>query len=137
VIIATATYDNSEANKANPDPTKTVYWGQQTDEEMMLGYMEYEVTGPKAEFQSQVAGPLAALIGGKTPAERRERFFNMMDKNKDNSLTIDEMGMLKNLVPRLRDDPERLNTVFKTLDTNDDGKLSRDEMKSIRNLSGG
>jgi Ca2+-binding EF-hand superfamily protein len=61
----------------------------------------------------------------------------MMDKNKDNSLTIDEMGMLKNLVPRLRDDPERLNTVFKTLDTNDDGKLSRDEMKSIRNLSGG
>ncbi len=137
VIIATATYDNSEANKANPDPTKTVYWGQQTDEEMMLGYMEYEVTGPKAEFQSQVAGPLAALIGGKTPAERRERFFNLMDKNKDNALTIDEMQMLKNLVPRLRDDPERMNTVFKTLDTNDDGKLSREEMKSIRNLSGG
>ena len=137
VIIATATYDNSDANKANPDPTKTVYWGQQTDEEMMLGYTEYEVTGPKAEFQSQVAGPLAALIGGKTPAERRERFFNLMDKNKDNALTIDEMQMLKNLVPRLRDDPERMNTVFKTLDTNDDGKLSRDEMKSIRNLSGG
>ncbi len=41
VIRATAWYDNSAANPANPDPTKTVRWGQQTDEEMMLGYVEY------------------------------------------------------------------------------------------------
>ncbi len=40
-IRATAWFDNSAANPANPDPTQTVHWGQQTNEEMMLGYVEY------------------------------------------------------------------------------------------------
>ena len=40
-VKITATYDNSPGNKANPDPTKTVHWGQQTYDEMMLGYIEY------------------------------------------------------------------------------------------------
>jgi hypothetical protein len=31
-------YDNSAANRFNPDPTATVRWGDQTWEEMMLGY---------------------------------------------------------------------------------------------------
>lgn len=136
-IIATATYDNSEGNKANPDPSKTVFWGQQTDEEMMLGYLEYEITGEKAEFQKPFSGPLAALIPGKTAAERRERFFNLMDKDKDGFLTMKEMQFLATLVPQLRENPDRLQTIFKTLDTNDDGKIDRSELKSIRNLAGG
>lgn len=37
----TAVFDNSEKNPANPDPTKTVRWGQQTFDEMMIGYIEY------------------------------------------------------------------------------------------------
>lgn len=40
-IKATGWYDNSTANPANPDPLKTVRWGPQTTEEMMLGYVEY------------------------------------------------------------------------------------------------
>lgn len=40
-IRATAWYDNSPANPANPDPTQEVRWGEQTFEEMMLGYVEY------------------------------------------------------------------------------------------------
>lgn len=39
----TAVFDNSAGNRANPDPTKTVRWGQQTTEEMMIGYVEYVV----------------------------------------------------------------------------------------------
>jgi mono/diheme cytochrome c family protein len=39
----TALYDNSVENKANPDPTKTVKWGAQTYDEMMIGYVEYFV----------------------------------------------------------------------------------------------
>jgi hypothetical protein len=34
-LHAKAWYDNSPANKANPDPGKTVTWGDQTWEEMM------------------------------------------------------------------------------------------------------
>ena len=40
-VKVTATYDNSAGNKANPDPTKLVHWGQQTYDEMMIGYIEY------------------------------------------------------------------------------------------------
>ena len=36
----TAAFDNSANNPANPDPTKTVRWGQQTFDEMMIGYVE-------------------------------------------------------------------------------------------------
>jgi hypothetical protein len=38
-----ATFDNSTANLANPDPEKTVRWGDQTWEEMMIGYMNVAV----------------------------------------------------------------------------------------------
>jgi len=37
-IHCEAWYDNSDANLANPDPTATVRWGDQTWEEMMIGY---------------------------------------------------------------------------------------------------
>jgi hypothetical protein len=40
-VKVTAVYDNSAANKANPDPTKLVKWGSQTVDEMMIGYLEY------------------------------------------------------------------------------------------------
>jgi peroxiredoxin/mono/diheme cytochrome c family protein len=42
-IKATGWFDNSDKNPANPDPKKTVRWGQQTYEEMMLGYVEYYI----------------------------------------------------------------------------------------------
>ena len=41
IIRATGWFDNSTNNPANPDPTKTVRWGLQTTEEMMIGYVEY------------------------------------------------------------------------------------------------
>lgn len=40
-IIYTQTFDNSVQNKANPDPTKTVTWGEQTWEEMVFGVARY------------------------------------------------------------------------------------------------
>jgi peroxiredoxin/mono/diheme cytochrome c family protein len=36
-----AHFDNSEKNPNNPDPTKAVYWGDQTWEEMMIGWIDY------------------------------------------------------------------------------------------------
>lgn len=38
---ATAWYDNSAGNQANPDPGRTVKWGPQSEDEMMIGYFEY------------------------------------------------------------------------------------------------
>lgn len=39
VMTCTATFDNSSANPNNPDPTQVVRWGQQSWEEMMIGFM--------------------------------------------------------------------------------------------------
>jgi hypothetical protein len=38
-----ARYDNSPNNKNNPDPSKEVRWGDQTWEEMMIGWFTYTV----------------------------------------------------------------------------------------------
>ena len=40
-VKITAVFDNSAGNPANPDPTKTVHWGEQTYDEMMIGYVEH------------------------------------------------------------------------------------------------
>ncbi len=138
-LIATAVFDNSAGNRANPDPTKVVRWGQQTDEEMLLGYVEFEtdakfaMPGPAARFAD---GPLGRIIGGGDPEQRRERFFRFLDMDKDGRLTRNELGRLERFVPRLKDDPARLDTLLKTLDDDEDGQLDRTELKNLRNLSG-
>ncbi len=45
-IICEAHYDNSKGNLANPDPDKEIRWGQQTFEEMMIGYIDYVDAAP-------------------------------------------------------------------------------------------
>ena len=40
-LRVTAHFDNSPANRANPDPTASVRWGDQTWEEMMIGFVDY------------------------------------------------------------------------------------------------
>jgi len=48
LVRGVAHFDNSAANKANPDPAKKVRWGDQTDDEMMIGYIEYYTPITKA-----------------------------------------------------------------------------------------
>jgi peroxiredoxin len=40
-VHCVAHFDNSVKNFNNPDPTKPVYWGDQTWEEMMIGWMDF------------------------------------------------------------------------------------------------
>ena len=46
-ILVTAHFDNSSNNRANPDPTAIVRWGDQTWEEMMIGFFTYSVESGK------------------------------------------------------------------------------------------
>jgi len=61
-LHCTAHFDNSENNLANPDPNSTVKWGDQTWEEMMIGWFDMAV-------------PVEASLGDALPArlERRSR----------------------------------------------------------------
>ena len=43
-----AHFDNSTANKYNPDPSKEVRWGDQTWEEMMIGWITFYNDVPPA-----------------------------------------------------------------------------------------
>jgi len=53
-IDCVAHFDNSANNKFNPDPTKEVRWGEQTWEEMMIGFFTYTV--PAAPAAVSTAG---------------------------------------------------------------------------------
>jgi hypothetical protein len=56
-----AHHDNSTRNKYNPDPTVTVRWGDQTWDEMMIGYFDY--TLDKQNLRR--GGAEAASTGGQ------------------------------------------------------------------------
>ncbi|MEX2171229.1 MAG: redoxin domain-containing protein [Pirellulales bacterium] len=53
VVHCIARFDNSEENLSNPDPTAKVRWGDQTMEEMMIGF--FDVAIPKGEWQRQMS----------------------------------------------------------------------------------
>ncbi len=55
-IECTAHFDNSTKNKWNPDATKAIRWGQQTWEEMMIGFIGFTLD----EQNLQTATPAAA-----------------------------------------------------------------------------
>ena len=85
-IDCLAHFDNSESNPYNPDPSKMVRWGEQTFEEMMIGYLDMDVpvgtpvlngpdflpTAEKATFVTIQA--LRRMVGGpKVDANQMRR----------------------------------------------------------------
>ncbi len=55
-IRAVAAFDNSVQNKANPDPSRTVPWGQQSWDEMFFGSVTYKYVdqdGAKAQVANE------------------------------------------------------------------------------------
>ena len=52
ILHCTAHFDNSEDNPANPDPSQPVRWGDQTWEEMMIGW--FDIAVPKDAKLSDV-----------------------------------------------------------------------------------
>ena len=79
-LRAIAWYDNSKNNPHNPDPEKTVSWGDQTSDEMMVGFFDVAVPAAmdKWHYSSekrrrmrsrlpQALRLVAPGISGKTP----------------------------------------------------------------------
>lgn len=58
-IECVAHFDNSPGNPANPDPTKLVRWGDQTWEEMMIGFINY-IDAPAESPQKKQAADRSA-----------------------------------------------------------------------------
>ncbi len=104
-LLATGWYDNSANNPANPDPLREVKWGPQTEDEMMLGYLEYYVPSQK---------PGEKLSVGETVARDGSLMFNLLDRNHDGKITRDEAPTAE---------------AFRQADANADGFVTREELK--------
>jgi hypothetical protein len=107
-LIATWVYDNSVHNKANPDPTINVTWGEQSHEEMMYFRVNYRwvdetVTNVRNDLQ-------AALMKSMT--------MGALDDNADNMVQVSE----------LRGPLARLKTRFAALDVDGNGGLDEKEL---------
>jgi peroxiredoxin len=48
------TFDNSYGNPYNPDPERTVGWGDQTWDEMLIGYLDYIQVGPPTGYTPDI-----------------------------------------------------------------------------------
>lgn len=112
VLEVTGWFDNSRENPSNPNPETTVRWGKQTDEEMLIGYVEYlrPATGGglaqdaprrerRARRNAQQVSPAAAFErydknkdGVLSPDESpRPQLFELADENKDGQVTPREL----------------------------------------------
>lgn len=109
-IKFTAWYNNSDKNPHNPDPKKTVRWGEQTFDEMHLGYIEYFVPGLKP------GDPVPGISRGGV-ANIVTTLFSSMDKDGDGFVTEAEAGIAWNRL--------------KIADANGDGKLTLEEAKKL------
>ena len=120
-IITRWVYDNSTRNAGNPDPTKTVYWGEQSFEEMLAVYVHYHWVGetakaPRDDYDTLMKAnmlmgmlddnldgkiELAELKGGpQSPGQMLKKYFSVIDTDHDGSIDAKELAAAMKLLPR-------------------------------------
>ena len=109
---AFAVFDNSPKNLANPDPSKTVKFGEQSWDEMLLGY--FDIAVPR-DADGASARAVVGIGGAGDALPVVKRIFDMLDKNKDGKIARDEVG------------PTQL-AIFDKLDTDADGNVTEQEI---------
>ncbi len=112
-IYCKAAFDNSDNNLANPDPSQTVRWGDQTWDEMMIGYFHYAV--PKGTPIVMPENPRGNRGGGGSRAEAAMRIFRFLDGDGDGKVPVSEV-------------PAQMQDMAKRIDADGDGVLTEDEM---------
>ena len=85
-------FDNSANNPANPNPEATVYWGEQTNNEMLIGYVEYETPVDDSTPAPGMFEQLDKNSDGFLSKEELPRpiLFGLLDHNKDGQVTKSE-----------------------------------------------
>ena len=108
-IRGIAQFDNSEDNLSNPDPNQVVRWGDQTWNEMMIGYFDVALpvepddgtgaTKPAEDPRTRRARELMERLDKNSDGElelnevstRWRRLFGLLDRDKNNRVTLEEL----------------------------------------------
>ncbi len=115
-MLCTAVFDNSKDNPYNPDPTQTVRWGDQTDDEMMIGYFHYAVPLEEtAEQKTQRDGKLREMVQRAAVL----RVFERIDTDGDGVITRQQT-------------PAKFHEAFDRLNTDGDDQLTRKEVETAK-----
>lgn len=112
-IFCEAVFDNSSANPNNPDPKARVRWGDQTSDEMMIGY--FDILVPKG---SNPTG------GTSQKTQRADLIQRVIAQGLLKRLDTDKNGIIERT-----EIPQRWQNQFDLLDSNKDGSLTADELR--------
>jgi peroxiredoxin len=94
-VHAIAHFDNSEENLNNPNPKAAVTWGDQTYEEMMIGY--FDMAAPKHDQRDSDHGLRAGRDGrggisfSRLSEDGLKKLLKQLDANKDGKISRDEV----------------------------------------------
>ena len=121
LLIADYVYDNSDANKSNPDPKKNVTFGEQTSEEMLFTFARFRFKGETTkdrhdEWFQQLQGNILFgalddnIDGQLTAAEFRNdprfksvvQYLPMVDADKNGTLSKTEMATAMQMMQKMR-----------------------------------
>lgn len=95
-IRVTGVFDNSSENPANPDPQELVGWGDQTEDEMLIGYVEYYVPSESISISSDQQEEQSEPAENRKSRLRKialEKAFRRYDKNSDGKVTKEELNL--------------------------------------------
>ena len=102
-ITADIVFDNSSANPFNPDPSKYVTWGDQTWEEMAIGFFNISVPRKPVEKKiEQLSDEVQALAKAAQAKQVKlqakidkfvKDYFERFDANKDGTIMRDELPL--------------------------------------------
>ena len=91
-IHAVAHFDNSTDNLNNPNPKRIVFWGDQTYEEMMIGYFDMATPRGSRSFSDRPGRGRGGFGGfGRLDEESLKNLVKQLDVNKDGKITRDEV----------------------------------------------
>ena len=106
-------FDNSPANPNNPDPKKLVTFGEQTEDEMLVGYLNFVLRDQDLGLKGPTARP---LDDGRFEVTFRYRPEGPIQKVE---LACKYLGWEKNLRPMTGPDPEGRYSIKVTLPAGD------------------